>query len=103
LDYNYLLQLKQDGFEEHPVKNGSRLVKVNVKKLFSGDVSETERRQSAGNTTNIYILENEKHHPSLLCMRSGASRRNESPPSAKRTPKNLPNLTLTGFLLSGNI
>ena len=55
LDYDYLLQLEQDGFEEYPVKNGNRLVKVNVKKLLSGVVSETERRQSAGNTTNIYI------------------------------------------------
>ena len=55
LDYDYLLQLEQDGFEEHPVKNGNRLVKVNVKKLLSGVVSETERRQSVGNTTNIYI------------------------------------------------
>jgi hypothetical protein len=55
LDYDYLLQLEQDGFEEHPVKNGNRLVKVNVKKLLSGVVSETERKQSAGNITNIYI------------------------------------------------
>lgn len=31
------------------------MVKVNVKKLLSGVVSETERKQSAGNTTNIYI------------------------------------------------
>ncbi len=43
------------GFEELPVKDGNRLVKVNVRKLLSGVVSETERRQSAGNTTNIYI------------------------------------------------
>jgi len=55
LDYEYLLQLEQDGFEEHPVKNGNRLVKVNVKKLLSGVVSETERQQSPGNTTNIFI------------------------------------------------
>ncbi len=55
LDYDYLLQLERDGFEEHPVKNGNRLVKVNVRKLLSGVVSETERRQSAGNTTTIYI------------------------------------------------
>ncbi len=55
LDYDYLLQLEQDGFEEHPVKNGNRLVKVNVKKLLSGVVSETERRQSTGSVTNIYI------------------------------------------------
>ncbi len=39
----------------NPVNHGNRLVKVNVKKLLSGVVSETERRQSAGNTTNIYI------------------------------------------------
>ena len=55
LDYDYLLQLERDGFEEHPVKNGNRLVKVNVRKLLSGVVSEAERKQSAGNTTNIYI------------------------------------------------
>jgi internalin A len=55
LDYEYLLQLEQDGFEEHPVKNGNRLVKINVRKLLSGVVSEAERKQSAGNTTNIYI------------------------------------------------
>jgi internalin A len=56
LDYDYLLQLERDGeLEILPVKEGSRLVKVNVRKLLSGVVSETERRQSAGNTTNIYI------------------------------------------------
>jgi internalin A len=55
LDYDYLLQLERDGFEEHPVKNGNRLVKVNVRKLLSGVVSEAERRQTSGNTTNIYI------------------------------------------------
>jgi internalin A len=56
LDYDYLLQLERDGeLEILPVKDGNRLVKVNVRKLLSGVVSETERRQSAGNTTNIYI------------------------------------------------
>ena len=56
LDYDYLLQLERDGEPEIlPVKDGTRLVKVNVRKLLSGVVSETERRQSAGNTTNIYI------------------------------------------------
>ena len=52
---DYLLQLERDGFEEHPVKNGNRLVKVNVRKLLSGVVSEAERRQSTGNVTNIYV------------------------------------------------
>jgi small GTP-binding protein len=55
LDYDYLLQLEQDGFEEHPVKNGKQLVKVNVKKLLSGIVSETERKQNMGHITNIYV------------------------------------------------
>ncbi|MBE0670045.1 MAG: GTP-binding protein [Anaerolineales bacterium] len=55
LDYDYLLQLERDGFEELPVKDGNRLVKINVRKLLSGVVSETERRQSAGNTTIINI------------------------------------------------
>ncbi|MBI3189226.1 MAG: GTP-binding protein [Ignavibacteriales bacterium] len=55
LDYDYLLQLERDGFEEHPVKNGNRLVKVNVRKLLSGVVSENERKQSTGNITNIYV------------------------------------------------
>jgi len=55
LDYDYLLQLERDGFEEHPVKNGNRLVKVNVRKLLSGVVSESERRQGAGNVT-IYNI-----------------------------------------------
>ena len=56
LDYDYLLQLERDGeLEVLPVKDGSRLVKVNVRKMLSGVISETERRQSAGNTTNIYI------------------------------------------------
>ena len=56
LDYDYLLQLERDGeLEILPVKDGTRLVKVNVRKLLSGVVSKTERRQSAGNTTTIYI------------------------------------------------
>ncbi len=56
LDYDYLLQLERDGeLEILPVKDGARLVKVNVRKLLSGVVSETERRRSAGNTTNIYV------------------------------------------------
>ncbi len=34
LDYDYLLQLERDGFDELPVKDGNRLVKVNVRKLL---------------------------------------------------------------------
>jgi internalin A len=55
LDYDYLLQLERDEFEELPVKDGNRLVKVNVRKLLSGVVSETERKQGAGNVT-IYNI-----------------------------------------------
>ena len=55
LDYEYLLQLERDEFYELPVKDGNHLFKVDVRKLLSGVVSETERRQSVGNTTNIYI------------------------------------------------
>jgi hypothetical protein len=56
LDYDYLLQLERDGeLEILSVKDGNRLVKVNVRKLLSGVVSETERKQSAGNMINIYI------------------------------------------------
>ncbi len=54
LDYDYLLQLERDGFEEHPVKDGNRLLKVNVRKLLSGVVSESERKQAVRNITNIY-------------------------------------------------
>ncbi|MEW6406285.1 MAG: hypothetical protein AB1649_31250, partial [Chloroflexota bacterium] len=55
LKYDYLLMLERAGQEFHLVQDGARLVKVNVREILSGVVSETERRQSAGNTTNIYI------------------------------------------------
>jgi len=54
LDYDYLLQLERDGFDELPVKAGNRLVKVNVKKLLSGVESESQRRESVTKVTNIY-------------------------------------------------
>ena len=34
-------KINDEWFEEHPVKNGNRLVKVNVRKLLSGVVSAT--------------------------------------------------------------
>jgi len=55
LDYDYLLQLERDGFEEHPVKAGNRLVKINVRKLLSGIESESQRKENLGNVTNIYV------------------------------------------------
>jgi len=55
LEYDYLLQLERDGFEEHPVKDGNRLVKINVRKLLSGIESESQRKENLGNVTNIYV------------------------------------------------
>lgn len=55
LDYDYLLQLERDGFEELPVKDGSRLVVVNVRKLLSGIESEAERKQNVNNMTKVYV------------------------------------------------
>jgi hypothetical protein len=56
LDYEYLLQLEHDGdLEILPVKDGNRLVKVNVRQLLSGVESEAQRKQSAANITNIYV------------------------------------------------
>jgi internalin A len=54
LDYDYLLQLERDGFDELPVKAGNRLVKVNVKQLLSGVESESQRRENVTKVTNIY-------------------------------------------------
>ncbi len=55
LDYDYLLQLERDGFDELPVKDGNRLVKVDVRKLLSGIESESQRKESAASITNIYV------------------------------------------------
>jgi internalin A len=55
VDFNYLLQLERDGFEELPVKDGTQLVKVNVRKLLDSVVNEGDRKQSGGIVTNIYI------------------------------------------------
>lgn len=56
LDYGYLLQLERDGeLEFLPVKDSNHLVKVNVRKLLSGVVSEAERRETGGKVTNIYV------------------------------------------------
>jgi internalin A len=58
LDYDYLLQLERDGFEELPVKDGNRLVVVNVRKLLSGIESEAESKQNSGGMTKIYVAGN---------------------------------------------
>jgi internalin A len=55
LEYDYLLQLERDGYDEFPVKDGNRLVKIDVRKLLSGIESESQRKESAGSVTNIYV------------------------------------------------
>lgn len=55
-DYDYLLQLERDNeLEVLPVKDGTRLVKVNIRQLLSGVESEARRKETAGNVTNIYV------------------------------------------------
>ena len=58
LDYDYLLQLEREGIDELPVKDGNRLVKVDVRKLLSGIESETTRKETASNITNVYVAGN---------------------------------------------
>jgi len=55
LEYDYLLMLERDGQEIHLVKEGNRLVKVNVRQILSGIESESQRKERGGNVTNIYI------------------------------------------------
>lgn len=56
LDYDYLLQLERDSeLEVLPVKNGSRLVKVNIRQLLSGIEREAQSRENAARITNIYV------------------------------------------------
>ncbi len=55
LDYDYLLQLEREGIDELPVKDGNRLVKVDVRKLLSGIESESKRKETASSITNIYV------------------------------------------------
>ena len=55
LEYDYLLMLEREGQETHLVKNGTRLVKVNISEVLSGIESESQRRGMHGNVTNIYI------------------------------------------------
>jgi internalin A len=55
LDYDYLLQLEREGIDQLPVKDGNRLVKVNVRKLLSAVESEAKRKETASNITNVYV------------------------------------------------
>ncbi len=50
--------MERDGFEELPIKDGSRLIKINVRQMLSGVESETQRKERGGNVTNIYVSGN---------------------------------------------
>jgi internalin A len=55
LEYEYLLMLEREGQETHLVKDGDRLVRINVRQILSGIESENQRKESRGNVTNIYV------------------------------------------------
>ncbi len=55
LEYDYLLMLEREGQEFHLAKDGTRLVKVNVREVLSAFESEAQRKETGGNVTNIYI------------------------------------------------
>jgi len=53
LEYDYLLLLEREGLETHLVKDGNRLVKINVRQILSGIESDVTRNENR--VTNIYI------------------------------------------------
>ena len=55
VEYEYLLMLEREGQETYLAKDGSRLVKVNIREILSGIESEAQRKETGGNVTNIYI------------------------------------------------
>jgi len=55
IKYDYLLMLEREGQETHLVKDGTRLVKVNVREILSAIETENQRKERGGNITNIYI------------------------------------------------
>ncbi|HLO28296.1 MAG TPA: COR domain-containing protein [Anaerolineales bacterium] len=55
LKYEYLLMLEAAGQETHLVQDGNRLIPINVRQVLSGIESEAQRKERAGNVTNIYV------------------------------------------------
>ncbi|MBI3166625.1 MAG: GTP-binding protein [Chloroflexi bacterium] len=55
IEYDYLLMLEREGQETHLVKDGTRLVKVNVRQILSAIETEAQRKTQSGNVTNIYV------------------------------------------------
>ncbi len=59
LEYEYLLMLEREGDETCRVKDGTRLITVNVRQVLSAIESESQRRQSATTiNNNIYVAGN---------------------------------------------
>ncbi|HRJ59481.1 MAG TPA: COR domain-containing protein [Anaerolineales bacterium] len=54
LEYDYLLMLEREGDETCRVKDGGRLVTVNVRQILSGIESEMQRKETANRVINIY-------------------------------------------------
>ncbi len=54
LEYEYLLMLEREGDETCRVKDGNRLVTVNVRQILSGIETEIARKESASRVINIY-------------------------------------------------
>jgi ADP-glucose pyrophosphorylase len=55
LEYDYLLMLERERQETLLIKDGHRLVKVDISQVLSGIESETKRKESGDRVTNIYI------------------------------------------------
>ncbi len=55
IEYDYLLMLEREGQETHLVKDGTRLVKVNVRQVLSAIETENQRKEQGGNVTHIYV------------------------------------------------
>ena len=47
--------LEREGQETHLVKDGTRLVKVNVRQVLSAIETENQRKEQGGNVTHIYV------------------------------------------------
>jgi internalin A len=55
IEYDYLLMLEREGQETHLIKDGTRLVKVNVRQVLSAIETENQRKEQGGNVTHIYV------------------------------------------------
>jgi len=55
LEYDYLMMLAREGQETILVKDGNRLIRVNIRELLRGIESESQRRENGGNVTEIHI------------------------------------------------